>query len=69
MGIKRMIWEPLDNSFDHYWLEHGLKRGDLVTVLGEIENAPGHLVIINTKNQIVQMVHDDNLREPTAGGK
>jgi len=39
--------------------------GDTVLVLNEIQNMPGHCVVVDKKNQLSWGFHTDNFREPT----
>lgn len=70
--MKMMVFKPL-----HYegidFLEMcrsyemlGFKVDQHYLVLGEIENMPGHLAVVNDRGTIVPGMHDENFAEEDA---
>lgn len=46
-------------DYQDYYLSLGFKDGDLILCLGEIENMPGHLAIVNRNGQVRWGLHPE----------
>jgi hypothetical protein len=48
-----------------YTLPGKLRAGDTVLLLGEIENMPGHVAVVDEFGKVHWALHEDSFREPT----
>lgn len=64
LPFPRVMIVQLPNGFkDHPG--YPWNDGDTVLVLNEIQNMPGHCVVVDKENKISWGFHTDNFREPT----
>jgi hypothetical protein len=42
-----------------------LEAGDAFLLLGEIENMPGHVAVVDDSGKVWWALHEDSFREPT----
>lgn len=67
LQYQSIIFDP--KQPEHYKSNHFPKPGEICYFLGEIPNAQGHCIVVDSSNRVYTMIHMEHFRHPQNNGE